>query len=91
DQRIGLDEIKQHSWFSDIDWEMIGTQQAPFVPNLTSKFDTQYFEPVDPLVEKKWFNPSERKNNTNLDLDDSVLELRKKLAFVGFTYRGFRK
>lgn len=46
-QRLGtnsIDEIKNHSWFSDVDWNTIDSLEPPFVPNLSNNLDTSYFE-----------------------------------------------
>ena len=40
----GADEIKAHPWFRGIDFATLHLQTPPFVPQLTSSTDTQYFE-----------------------------------------------
>ena len=30
----GVEEIKKHNWFKDIDWNNIRSMQPPFVPQL---------------------------------------------------------
>ena len=40
----GVEEIKSHPWFSDLDWNNFNTQmRPPFVPNLEGDHDTSYF------------------------------------------------
>ncbi len=39
-----VDEIKRHPFFKGIDWQLIRTQQAPFVPELKNDLDTAYFD-----------------------------------------------
>lgn len=46
-ERIGvneIDEIKNHAFFNGINWDTIRSQPAPFIPELSSNFDTRYFE-----------------------------------------------
>ncbi|OHS98533.1 AGC family protein kinase [Tritrichomonas foetus] len=46
-KRIGassIEEIKQHPWFADVDWNHIENLPKPFVPQLSGKEDTSYFE-----------------------------------------------
>ncbi|KAI8808579.1 kinase-like domain-containing protein [Cladochytrium replicatum] len=89
-------DIKQHPWFRGIQWDTLQTQSPPFVPRLTSLSDTRYFDQIDEdEVERRWAaldghataiaNTDQRpKDNFG---DEDPLEIRKRLAFVGFTYR----
>lgn len=46
-KRIGahsIDEIKNHPWFKGVDWNNIQSLPKPFVPQLSGKEDTSYFE-----------------------------------------------
>ncbi|KAL1005771.1 hypothetical protein UPYG_G00063820 [Umbra pygmaea] len=40
----GAFEVKQHSFFSDLDWNSVLRQKAEFIPNLESEEDTSYFD-----------------------------------------------
>ena len=155
------EDIKGHKWFRDIPWDRIHTMTPPFVPNIKSMDDTQYFDEEDSIsdfsasvthaqpttddiagalkkfnrelqtlangfierpydsiklrkVEKEIdaFNvPDEQKNYLkefvkrygrkekkrprdrllrDRDLASTVLELRKRGAFLGYTYRRIR-
>lgn len=44
----GSDEIKNHKWFSNIDWKLLFNKEMkpPFKPILKSEFDTSYFDVV---------------------------------------------
>jgi serine/threonine protein kinase len=47
DARLGagsITEIKEHAWFSIIDWERLSELPPPFVPQLSGVCDTSYFE-----------------------------------------------
>lgn len=49
-QRLGKNgahEIKNHSFFSGIDWDNVKDSKPLFVPKLNSEYDTQYFEELD--------------------------------------------
>ena len=46
--RKGATEIKEHPFFSGVDWSMLRDMEAPFVPELKSMTDTSYF-PTDDL------------------------------------------
>ncbi|KAH0785962.1 AGC family protein kinase [Histomonas meleagridis] len=40
----GIDEIMKHPWFSVIDWDDIDSLPPPFVPEISGKLSTEYFE-----------------------------------------------
>lgn len=48
----GVEEIMEHPFFSEVDWNSIREQRAPFVPTLRSITDTSYF-PIDELSQNK--------------------------------------
>lgn len=43
DQRLNVEQIKQHHFFYGVDWATIRNIDAPFVPHLRSITDTSYF------------------------------------------------
>ncbi|XP_063687860.1 serine/threonine-protein kinase greatwall-like [Bolinopsis microptera] len=43
-QRAGLDELKEHIFFENIDWENMLGMEMPFVPEPENDTDTGYFE-----------------------------------------------
>jgi protein-serine/threonine kinase len=45
--RNGTDEIKNHRWFSDVNWSELKNSTAPFIPDLDSDTDTKYFDKYD--------------------------------------------
>jgi CRP-like cAMP-binding protein len=47
--RGGVEDVKNHPWFSTIDWERLVNQElaAPFVPTLKNALDTSMFDPYD--------------------------------------------
>ena len=69
----GSDEIKKHPFFKGTDWDNIREQKAPFIPELSSEYDTRYFEIFQ---EQEPFYPPLTKRPK-----------RKDIQFIGFTYR----
>lgn len=86
-------DIKKHPWFSGIDWDNLSRTRAPFFPELKNEMDTSYFDEVDEKEVEEMFKSSEDPpaQEEEGDVDPEVLEMRKRLAFVGFTFRGFSK
>ena len=69
----GANEIKKHPFFKGVDWDNIREQKAPFIPELSSEYDTRYFEIFQ---EQEPFYPPLTKRPK-----------RKDIQFIGFTYR----
>lgn len=40
----GAFEVKQHSFFTEVDWNSLLRQKAEFIPHLESEEDTSYFD-----------------------------------------------
>jgi serine/threonine-protein kinase RIM15 len=40
----GGDEVRNHPWFGEINWETLREDEASFVPNLENPEDTEYFD-----------------------------------------------
>ena len=40
----GVEEVKAHPWFSDINWDTLRNQEAVMVPKTTDSLDTSYFD-----------------------------------------------
>jgi hypothetical protein len=53
----GVDEIKQHPFFADVDWENLRTTAAPNLPQLSGEVDTRYF---DQFEETEPFYPAQK-------------------------------
>uniref|UniRef100_A0A8C9T449 non-specific serine/threonine protein kinase n=1 Tax=Scleropages formosus TaxID=113540 RepID=A0A8C9T449_SCLFO len=67
----GAFEVKQHSFFSDLDWNSLLRQKAEFIPNLESEEDTSYF---DTRSERYHHINSYDEDDTN---DDEPVEIRQ--------------
>ena len=57
----GIEDFKNHCFFTGIDWNNIRTQTPPYIPEFTSDTDTRNFEPYEPEDE----GTGQVKNNLN--------------------------
>uniref|UniRef100_A0A3P8UN39 non-specific serine/threonine protein kinase n=1 Tax=Cynoglossus semilaevis TaxID=244447 RepID=A0A3P8UN39_CYNSE len=64
-------EVKQHSFFTELDWNSLLRQKAEFIPQLESEDDTSYF---DTRSDRYHHVDSEEEDDTN---DDEHVELRQ--------------
>jgi len=76
ERRLTIEQIKQHTFFYGVDWDIIRAVDAPFVPRLRSITDTSYF-PTDEIEQA----PEEAPADSN--------EASKDLAFLGYTFKRF--
>ncbi|KAG0033003.1 hypothetical protein BGZ82_006278 [Podila clonocystis] len=86
-------EIKNHPWFHGIDWANLRNQSPPFKPALKDPADTRYF---DEMVDDNPMAAPEGEERVirdpllgNKNEGRRLLDMRKKLAFAGYTFRGF--
>ncbi|KAG9350988.1 hypothetical protein JZ751_024877 [Albula glossodonta] len=64
-------EVKQHRFFTDLDWNSLLRQKAEFIPQLESEDDTSYF---DTRSDRYHHVDSEEEEDTN---DDEHVEIRQ--------------
>ncbi|XP_077054729.1 microtubule-associated serine/threonine-protein kinase 2 isoform X7 [Siphateles boraxobius] len=64
-------EVKQHRFFTDLDWNSLLRQKAEFIPQLESEDDTSYF---DTRSDRYHHVDSEEEDDTN---EDDHLEIRQ--------------
>ncbi|XP_061096454.1 microtubule-associated serine/threonine-protein kinase 2 isoform X1 [Conger conger] len=64
-------EVKQHRFFTDLDWNSLLRQKAEFIPQLESEDDTSYF---DTRSDRYQHVDSEEEEDTN---DDEHVEIRQ--------------
>ncbi|KAI7824912.1 AGC/NDR/NDR protein kinase [Kickxella alabastrina] len=80
--RNGAWELKQHPFFSGVDWSSLRTRtRPPWIPPLSSITDTSHF-PTDEIDQ----------NTSPFDAPAAAVaesEPQKDLAFVGYTYKRF--
>ncbi|XP_029914240.1 microtubule-associated serine/threonine-protein kinase 1 [Myripristis murdjan] len=67
----GAFEVKQHSFFAEVDWNSLLRQKAEFIPHLESEEDTSYF---DTRSERYHHVHSYDEDDTN---DDEPVEIRR--------------
>ncbi|KAJ0065774.1 hypothetical protein NL108_018279 [Boleophthalmus pectinirostris] len=67
----GALEVKQHLFFSDLDWNSLLRQKAEFIPQLESEDDTSYF---DTRSDRFQHLDSEEDEDTN---DEETVEIRQ--------------
>ena len=72
--RNGVEEIKAHPFFKDVDWDNIRNTKAPFIPDIKNDYDTKYFEEEFKYQEE--FYPPKKK-----------FKKRKDIEFLGYTYK----
>jgi serine/threonine protein kinase len=97
----GVEELMAHPWFRGIDWSNLHQSKAPFVPALSHPADTKHFEddiedeplPAPGAAEAaKNGQPAPVEQARDPMLRDKaqgqhLLEMRKQLAFVGYTFK----
>ncbi|KAH7108074.1 kinase-like protein [Auriculariales sp. MPI-PUGE-AT-0066] len=91
----GAEHIKAHPWFRGIDWENIRKYPAPFRPELRNPEDTRHFDPDIPAEPLAPANGAPADATRDPLLKDKVhgpqiMEVRKALAFAGFTHKSPR-
>ncbi|XP_062251753.1 microtubule-associated serine/threonine-protein kinase 2 isoform X4 [Platichthys flesus] len=64
-------EVKQHSFFTELDWNSLLRQKAEFIPQLESEDDTSYF---DTRSDRYHHLDSEEEDDTN---DEEHVEIRQ--------------
>ena len=69
----GVEEIKAHPFFKNINWNNIRNTKAPFIPELQNDYDTKYFESFE--YEEEFYPPVKK------------FKRRKDIEFLGYTYK----
>lgn len=83
----GPDEIKAHSFFSNIDFNSdFRKQTAPYVPKIQYPTDTSNFDPID--SDKLRSSNSESSDEGNMD-EPSESDKHHEHAFLEYTFRRF--
>ncbi|KAI6121464.1 kinase-like domain-containing protein [Pisolithus sp. B1] len=91
----GAHLIKAHPWFKGIDWENIHRYPAPYRPELSNPEDTRHFDseiPPEPLAPANGVLVDATKDPLLRDRvhGEEILNVRKALAFAGFTHKSPR-
>uniref|UniRef100_A0AAY4BE35 non-specific serine/threonine protein kinase n=1 Tax=Denticeps clupeoides TaxID=299321 RepID=A0AAY4BE35_9TELE len=72
----GIEDFKQHPFFSNIDWDNIRNCDAPYIPEVSSPSDTSNFDVDDDCL----------KNTETMPPPSHTAFSGHHLPFVGFTY-----
>jgi len=91
----GADLIKAHPWFRGIDWMNIHRYTPPYRPELSDPADTRHFDsdiPAEPLAPANGAPADATKDPLLRDKvhGAEILDVRKALAFAGFTHKSPR-
>ena len=80
EDRIGVEAIKAHPFFSGVDWEGLRDLKPPHAPTILSETDTQHFEEFEPA--KPGANGTSAVTPPSQQPRDE-----KAVLFAGFNYR----
>ncbi|WWC92044.1 uncharacterized protein L201_006998 [Kwoniella dendrophila CBS 6074] len=88
----GAELIKKHKWFEGIDWDNLHKQTPPYHPDLYAEDDTRHFDddiPDEPLAPANGAAGNVTKDPLLRDKKhgEHLLEIRKSLAFKGWTFK----
>ncbi|KAJ7594009.1 kinase-like domain-containing protein [Mycena floridula] len=91
----GAEFIKSHPWFRGVDWHNIHRYPAPYRPELRDAADTRHFDPDIPPEPLAPANGAPADATRDPLLRDKIhgaeiLDVRKALAFAGFTHKSPR-
>ncbi|CAK7214393.1 serine/threonine-protein kinase dbf2 [Sporothrix eucalyptigena] len=81
-----IDDIYQHQYFAEVEWETLRASKAPFVPELDSETDAGYFDDFTneaDMAKYKEVHDKQMALETMADREESM----GKGLFVGFTFR----
>lgn len=81
-----INEIHAHDYFSEVDFNRLREQRAPFVPELDSETDAGYFDDFSNEADMAKYKEVHDKQRALEDMADRDDKMNKQL-FVGFTFR----
>ncbi|KAJ1040902.1 hypothetical protein NDA10_001503 [Ustilago hordei] len=91
----GVEELMSHPWFRGIDWDNLHKSRPPFRPALSHPGDTKHFEddiedaplPAPGAVDNPNADQPRDPMLRDREQGPKLLEMRKQLAFVGYTFK----
>ncbi|KAL5627998.1 hypothetical protein BROUX41_002746 [Berkeleyomyces rouxiae] len=81
-----IQEIFNHPYFAEVDWENLRETRAPFIPELDSETDAGYFDDFTNEADMAKYKEVHDKQSALEGLAEREEEMAKAL-FVGFTFR----
>ncbi|KAL1908478.1 serine/threonine-protein kinase dbf2 [Sporothrix stenoceras] len=81
-----IDDIYQHQYFAEVEWETLRASKAPFVPELDSETDAGYFDDFTNEADMAKYKEVHDKQTALESMADRDESMGKGL-FVGFTFR----
>ncbi|PKY02295.1 serine/threonine-protein kinase sid2 [Aspergillus campestris IBT 28561] len=81
-----IQEIHAHSYFSEVDFNRLREQRAPFVPELDSETDAGYFDDFSSEADMAKYKEVHDKQRALEEMAERGDKMNKGL-FVGFTFR----
>ncbi|KAI5809883.1 kinase-like domain-containing protein [Peziza echinospora] len=81
-----IEEVKQHRYFQETDWENLRDAKVPFVPDLDSETDAGYFDDFSSESDMAKYKEVHEKQQALESLADRGDKLQRGV-FVGFTFR----
>ncbi|PSN69031.1 kinase-like protein [Corynespora cassiicola Philippines] len=82
----GIAEIHAHQYFSEVDWNKLRENKAPFVPELDSETDAGYFDDFGSESDMAKYKEVHEKQAALEAMAERDEKMGKSL-FVGFTFR----
>ena len=81
-----IQDIYNHQYFSEVDWDSLRQTRAPFVPELDSETDAGYFDDFSNEADMAKYKEVHEKQQALESMADREDAMSKSL-FVGFTFR----
>ncbi|KXJ94166.1 kinase-like domain-containing protein [Microdochium bolleyi] len=81
-----IEEIFEHQYFAEVEWQTLRDTKAPFVPELDSETDAGYFDDFSNEADMAKYKEVHDKQQALEDMADRDEAMSKGL-FVGFTFR----
>ncbi|POR39244.1 Serine/threonine-protein kinase sid2 [Tolypocladium paradoxum] len=81
-----IQDIYNHPYFAEVDWQTLRQTRAPFVPELDSETDAGYFDDFGNEADMAKYKEVHEKQAALESMADRDDEMSKSL-FVGFTFR----
>lgn len=81
-----FEDIKRHSYFSEVDWPNLRSSNPPFVPQLDSEADPGYFDDFTSEEDMAKYKEVMEKRSQVENLAERGVPLSSR-AFIGFTFK----